>query len=88
MDKQYLKSKHQELLSQGWLRRFSGEGPRLEEMKEFYRSLGFETLIVDGMVGDEGACTSCFDVPGFEERYKTLYTRGESAKSSSEDDMF
>lgn len=82
-------AKHLDLVSQGWERRFSAEDPRLTEMNEYYRSLGFETLVVDGVVGDDAACRNCFDTPGFEERYKTIYTRGASTKvSSSEDDIF
>ena len=82
-------AKHLDLVSQGWERRFSAEDPRLTEMNEYYRSLGFETLVVDGVVGDDAACQNCFDTPGFEERYKTLYTRGASTKGSSgEDDIF
>ncbi|MDA8408559.1 MAG: hypothetical protein M0T73_17085 [Deltaproteobacteria bacterium] len=82
-------SKHLDLVSQGWERRFSAEDPRLTEMNEYYRSLGFETLVVDDVIGDEAACRNCFDTPGFEQRYKTLYTRGASTKGSSgEDDIF
>jgi len=88
--KQSHNSKHPELVSQGWERRFSAEDPRLTEMNEYYRSLGFETLVLDGVVGDEAACRSCFDAVGFEGRYKTLYTRGEATKESSggDDDIF
>ncbi len=89
MEQQSRIAKHLDLVSQGWERRFSAEDPRLTEISEYYRSLGFETLVVDGAVGDDAACRNCFDTPGFEERYKTLYTRGASTKGSSgEDDIF
>ena len=89
MEQQSRISKHLDLVSQGWERRFSAEDPRLTEMNEYYRSLGFETLVVDGVIGRDAACRSCFDSPGFGGQYKTLYTRGASTKGSSgEDDIF
>ncbi len=89
MEQQSRISKHLDLVSQGWERRFSAEDPRLTEMNEYYRSLGFETLVVDGVIGCDAACRNCFDAPGFGGQYKTLYTRGASTKGSSgEDDIF
>ncbi len=64
------------LAERGWLRRFSAEEPRLSEMKELYESLGLEVLIVPGVTPDEEGCAACFDVPDFQDRYYTLYTRG------------
>ncbi|MGC8603707.1 MAG: hypothetical protein ACP5VS_08480 [Desulfomonilaceae bacterium] len=85
MAKQFHNSNHLDLVSQGWERRFSAEDPRLTEMSEYYQSLGFETLVVDGVVGDETICRSCFDAPGFEGRYKTLYTRTKATVDQSDD---
>ncbi len=82
-------STHLELISHGWERRFTAEVPRFYEMKEYYESLGFETLEVDGAIGEETGCRSCLDAPGVEGRYKTLYTRRDrSNRISGDDDMF
>jgi hypothetical protein len=35
----------EELISEGWARRFVGGPPRLQEMVELYRSLGYEVLL-------------------------------------------
>lgn len=35
----------QELLAEGWTRRFVGGPPRLNEMLELYRSLGFDVWL-------------------------------------------
>lgn len=67
--------RHKQLISQGWVRRFSVEEPRLSEMKEFYQSLGMEVL-VESWVIEEGECRDCFDQPTFQSRYKTIYTKG------------
>jgi hypothetical protein len=79
---------HAELISQGWERRFSAQDPRLTEMANYYNSIGFETLVVDGVIGDESQCGSCFDVSGFEGKFKTLYTRGKTGAASSDNDLF
>ena len=58
-------------------------------MKDYYESLGFETLVADGAIGEETKCRSCLDEPGIESRYKTLYTKGDkSDRVSGDDDMF
>jgi hypothetical protein len=80
---------HEKLVGEGWLRRFTAEEPRLSEMREFYESLGLEVR-AEAFVAEEGqACQSCFDVEGFGDRYKTLYTRGEESDGKSKsDDLF
>ena len=89
MDTQSHNSTHLELISHGWERRFTAEVPRFDEMKEYYEFLGFETLEVDGAIGEESECRSCLGAPGVEGRYKTLYTRGDSSNRISQDhDMF
>jgi len=71
--------RHKKLISEGWVRRFTAEEPRLSEMKEFYESLGMEVLVEPGGADSEQQCTSCFEAEGFTDRYKTIYTRGEEA---------
>ncbi|MBI4961742.1 MAG: hypothetical protein HY913_00555 [Desulfomonile tiedjei] len=80
---------HKKLAEQGWQRRFTAEEPRLSEMKELYESLGLEVLIEPGMPEDDEECRSCFDEVGFEDRYKTIYTRGEEKPGNRPDeDLF
>jgi len=89
VDTQSHNSTHLELISHGWERRFTAEDPRFTEMKDYYESLGFETFVADGAIGEETACRSCLDAPGVEGRYKTLYTRRDwSDRDSGDDDMF
>jgi hypothetical protein len=89
MDKESARQRHEELVEDGWVRRFSAEEPRLTEMKEFYESLGMEVQIEPGVVGNEEDCKSCFDAVGFEDRYKTIYTRGEQDGGTGPDeDLF
>jgi hypothetical protein len=86
MDQQGAQRRHKELVEQGWIRRFSAEEPRLSEMKEAYEVLGMQVLVEPGMLGEDEECRSCFDAEGFEDRYKTLYTRGEEKSGKRADD--
>lgn len=86
MNTETARQRHEELLQDGWTRRFDAEEPRLSEMKECYEALGFEVRVEPGILGDENACRDCFSAEGFAERYWTLYTRGEPR--ATEDDLF
>ena len=73
--------REEELIEQGWEKRFIAEEPRLTEMAELYRSLGLEVLLEPlpskeeaEAAGCEGeGCTVCFDAN--RDRYRTIYTR-------------
>ena len=69
-----------ELIKDGWTRRFVANEPRLSEMVELYRSMGHEVYLgpiplVDCDSADEESqeCRACFK--GFEDQYKIIYTR-------------
>ena len=80
---------HKKLVEAGWVRRFTAEEPRLSEMAEFYRSIGLEVRVESGVPDESPECRSCFDVEGFEARYKTIYTKGEPTREQSEsEDLF
>ena len=67
-------SREEELKQEGWEKRFTMDEPRLSEMAEQYKELGFEILFEPVDFSSE-ECTSCMaEAP---QRYKTLYTRRE-----------
>jgi hypothetical protein len=78
MPTEQARERHKRLVAEGWIRRFTAEEPRLSEMKELYESLGLEVLVTSAAPEEAQECAKCFDVPEFEERYKTIYTRGEA----------
>lgn len=86
MDPRHAEQRHQELLSQGWVRRFSAMEPRLSEMKIAYEELGFEVHIEDGGVAEPDECDACFTAEGFSDLYKTIYTRGSVTPAHTSDD--
>lgn len=81
--------RHRKLIAEGWTRRFTAEEPRLSEMKEFYESLGLEVLVTSATPEDGRECSDCFDMPEFEDRYKTIYTRGKADPEKEQgEDLF
>ena len=67
--------REEELKIQGWEKRFTIDEPRLAEMVEQYKGLGFEVLLEPVDLSSE-ECTSCIAVDP--KRYKTIYTRQKS----------
>ncbi|MGQ9645798.1 MAG: hypothetical protein ACUVWO_04575 [Thermodesulfobacteriota bacterium] len=65
-------SREDDLKKQGWEKRFTIDEPRLSEMAEQYRELGFEVLIEPVDPSSE-ECTVC--ITANLNRYRTLYTR-------------
>ncbi len=69
------------LKKEGWEKRFVASEPRLSEMVELYREIGFEVLLeplpAEDEIKDEGCsekgCTVCLDAD--REKYKIIYTR-------------
>jgi len=74
--------REEELISQGWEKRFIQDEPRLSEMVELYKSIGLEVLL-EPLPGkgelsacSEGGCTACLDLDPL--RYKIIFTRAKS----------
>jgi hypothetical protein len=73
--------REEELVAEGWERRFVATEPRLRESVELYQEIGFDVLLeplptedeAKGAGCEESGCTACFEV--YRERYKVIYTR-------------
>ena len=75
-------TREEELIKEGWERKFVSMEPRLSEMAELYESLGLEVLLeplppkeeAGGAEGcEESGCTVCFDAD--REKYRIIFTR-------------
>ncbi len=89
MNKEEATERHKKLISNGWVRRFTVDEPRLSEMKEFYESLGLEVRIESGIPDESQECQTCFEAEGLETEYKTIYTKGEPTfGETGSEDMF
>jgi hypothetical protein len=68
-------SREEQLKKEGWEKRFTIDEPRLSEMAEQYKELGFEVLLEPVDLSSE-ECTSCMTADP--QRYKTIYTRSKN----------
>ena len=72
------------LIAEGWERRFIACEPRLSEMIEMYKEIGFEVHLeplpskeeMDRSGCEESGCTACYDADP--ERYRIIFTRQKS----------
>ena len=67
-----LMTREDELRKLGWEKRFTIDEPRLSDMVEQYKELGFEVLLEPVDTSSE-ECTTC--ITAFHDHYKTIYTR-------------
>ena len=73
-----------ELIADGWERRFIACEPRLSEMVATYKEIGFEVHLeplpskeeMDHAACEESGCTACYDADP--ERYRIIFTRQKS----------
>lgn len=65
-------TREEELKKEGWEKRFTIDEPRLSEMVEEYKEVGFEVFLEPVDPSSE-ECSSC--ISAFHDRYKTIYTR-------------
>jgi hypothetical protein len=84
------------LEKEGWSKQFAAGEPRLSAAVEAYKEAGFDVYLeplpkeptCDSCEGLEEAdeCRICFE--GFEDLYKTIYTRPKEGSTESNDDLF
>jgi hypothetical protein len=80
------KRREEELIKEGWQRRFVASEPRLSEMAALYEETGFEvhfeilSAVAEPDEAREGCqeCRICFE--GFEDDYQVIYTRPKGEK--------
>jgi hypothetical protein len=66
-------TREQELTRRGWQKQVTYDEPRLSEMIDMYRELGFEVRLEPFDPLQEAGCTDCMQASP--ERYQTIYTR-------------
>jgi hypothetical protein len=82
------------LKKEGWVRQFVASEPRLSEMVETYRSIGFEVRLEQVLTGKDAKedeckeCRICFEGEP-KEKYMVIYTRPEeNSKETLLDEIF
>ena len=82
--------KESELLAQGWIKQTTIGEPRLSEVVENYRQLGYEVYVVEHPVEAGGdSCNTCFSA-GAEmgQVYGDIYLRKSGSTKRGEDELF
>lgn len=78
-----------DLLAQGWIKQTTIGEPRLSEIVENYRNMGYEVHVVEHLVEpDADGCNTCFHGPDGEagQMYGDVYIRGKA--KPLENDLF
>ena len=65
--------KREDLEKQGWVRQTTYDEPRLSEIAEMYREMGYDVHIEPFNPDDEPECSECMKAQP--DRYKTIYIR-------------
>ncbi len=76
------------LLKDGWVRQTTIGEPRLSEIVQNYKAMGFEVHVEEFKTEGDSGCTTCFDAGqemGF--MYGTVYVRKRS-EPAGEDELF
>jgi hypothetical protein len=79
-----------ELLAQGWVKQTTIGEPRLSEIVENYRNMGYEVHVIEHPAEDTGeSCNTCFSA-GAEagKMYGDVYIRPGGKAKPLEDDLF
>jgi hypothetical protein len=76
------------LLKDGWVRQTTIGEPRLSEIVQNYKAMGFEVHVEEFKTEGESGCTTCFDAgQGLGFMYGTVYVRKRS-EQAGEDELF
>jgi hypothetical protein len=79
-----------ELLAQGWTLQTTIGEPRLSEIVENYRNMGYEVYVVEHAVEASGdSCNSCFSADAeIGKMYGDIFTRESGDRKPLEDALF
>ena len=69
-------TREEELARQGWEKQSTNDEPRLSELVETYKEIGFEVLLEPFHPDEEPGCTECMKISP--DNYKTIYIRKKS----------
>jgi hypothetical protein len=69
-------NREEQLTHEGWKKQSTLDEPRLSEMAEMYKEIGFEVQLEPFNPDEEQGCNECMKISP--ENYKTIYTREKS----------
>ncbi|MDP3673336.1 MAG: hypothetical protein WA191_16540 [Telluria sp.] len=79
-----------QLLSEGWTKQTTIGEPRLSEIAENYRNMGYEVCVIDHPVEPSGdGCNTCFSAgPTGGEKSGDIFTRPGTNAKALQDDLY
>ena len=66
-------TREEKLTEQGWTRQSTNDEPRLSELVQLYRDIGYEVHLEPFHPEEEPGCSECMN--NSVERYKTIYVK-------------
>jgi hypothetical protein len=66
-------SREEALIAEGWVKQSTYDEPRLTEMVEMYKEIGFNVHLEPFNPDEEPGCAECMKIAP--ETYKTIYTK-------------
>ena len=85
-----LPAREQQLLAQGWIKRTITGEPRLSEIVDCYRQLGYEVEVIDCNGADNASvCTACYPEAGAAtEALSAVFVRNQAAPKADGEELF
>ena len=74
-------TREEELISQGWEKQSTNDEPRLSELVETYKEIGFEIHLEPFNPDEEPGCTECMKISP--DIYKTIYIKKKSPEDQN-----
>ncbi len=69
-----------ELTRDGWQKQSTNDEPRLSELAEMYKDIGYDVHLEPFHAEEEPGCTECMKLQA--DRYKTIYIRKNTGEES------
>lgn len=77
-----------QLLAQGWAKQTTIDEPRLSELIETYRALGYEVEVIEHR-SEAGSCSTCFDAGTQDAKvYADIWLRRKPGAANGHDELF
>jgi hypothetical protein len=78
-------TREEKLTAQGWERQSTNDEPRLSELVQMYRDIGYEVHLEPFQPEEEAGCSECMKMAA--DSYKTIYVKKTSGADPSEEEL-
>jgi len=78
-------TREEKLIEQGWTRQSTNDEPRLSELVQIYRDIGYEVHLEPFHPEEEAGCSQCMQTAA--DHCKTIYVRKNFGADPSEEEL-